>query len=126
MPDFKRFFLLSLLILTTLFAGAPQVRADVRDLRSLAREIRYALSNHGRELSPSERRFVRQDLAMTILTVQRFTGRRANAGRTLVGLATTAQRLLDLTSENELRPQTQRQLERRLTRTAFLLERRLE
>ena len=117
----KSAFVTLLLLLTLIPLPAS---ADIRDLRSLAREIRYALSNHGRELSLEERKLVRRDLAMTILTVQHVTGKKANAGRSLVGLATTAQRLLDFTSETELRPLTQRQLERRLARTALLLERR--
>jgi hypothetical protein len=116
-------------VLTTLsalvlcFANAAQ--AEIGDLRSLSREVRYALSSHGRALTPRERFVVRRDLAMTIITLQRTTGRRAHAGYSLVGLATTTQRLLDLSSDKELRPSTQRQIERRLSRTADLLERKI-
>lgn len=107
--------------LVLLFVAVP-VWAEMGDLRSIAREVRYALVNHGRELTPRERFYVRRDLAMTILTLQHKTGRRAHAGYSLVGLATTAQRLLEKTGEKELQPATQRQIEKRLSRTAYLLE----
>ncbi len=96
-------------------------RAEIGDLRSLAREIRFALADHGYDLTKAERQIVREDLVHTIRTIERITGRSANAGHTLEGLATSAQRLLDSANESQLRPATQRRIERRLARTAGLL-----
>lgn len=98
--------------------------AAVGDLRSLSREIRYGLASHGRALTIPERKTVRFELASSIVSIEKVTGRRARAGTTLQGLATTAQRLLDTATERELSPAVQRKLERRLARCAFLLERR--
>ena len=114
------------LVVVSLMIFTFSARADLGDLRSMAREVRFGLSDHGRSIKRSDRFEIREDLLITIRLVEHATGHLASASPSMIGLATSSQRLLEAATPAQLSPELQRSIEHHLARAAFLAKRREE
>ena len=104
--------------------------ADVSDLRSSTREIRFGLADHGRSLDLAQRKDVRRNLALSFITLQKLAVKRGAPvpppGRSLISLAVALQRLVEMTPNRQLPPAAQSQLQRQLARASSIVQSKID
>ena len=117
-------------LVSSCIAVSSVASADVADLRSSAREIRFGLIDHGHALSLPERKLVRRNLAESFITLQKNARRRGapipSPGRSLVSLSVALQRLIEATPNQQLSPAAQAQLQRQMARASSILQSKIE
>lgn len=109
-------------------------QAEIAQLRSVSREIRFGLGDHGHSLNLAERKAIRKDLALTYLALAKYSRERRGSsaqtvpppGRSLISLATAVQRLIESTPRQGLSAANQSQLERQLAHASLVLRSKLE